>query len=58
MGVVMIELRSVGVVMTVLRLVGAAQCGCGNDSTKIGGCGSVGLVMIVLRSVGVPVWVW
>ena len=31
------------------------QCGCGNDSTKIG---DVGVVMIVLRLVGVAQWVW
>ena len=42
---------------------------CANDSTKIGGCGTVGVVMIELRSVGVvmivlrsvgvcTVWVW
>ena len=30
-------------------------CGCGNDSTKIG---DVGVVMIVLRLVGVAQWVW
>ena len=34
------------------------QSGCGNDSTKIGGCSSPGVVMIVLRWVGVPVRVW
>ena len=44
--------------MIVLRLVGVAQCGCGNDSTKVSGCSRVGVVIIVVRSVGVhTVWV-